>query len=92
MISRSLRLLRRHGDNQGEVLSIIASGRSKHRCSSADFTLSVAAPLDEGDSARIRLSCMFPVALALVAVLYSAVGQAGGTGYVALMGLAGFWD
>jgi uncharacterized protein len=33
---------------------------------------------------------LFPVALAVVAVLYSAVGQAGGTGYVALMGLAGF--
>jgi uncharacterized protein len=33
---------------------------------------------------------LFPVALAVVAILYSAVGQAGGTGYVALMGLAGF--
>ena len=33
---------------------------------------------------------LFPVALAIVALLYSAVGQAGGTGYVALMGLAGF--
>jgi uncharacterized protein len=33
---------------------------------------------------------MFPIALAIVALLYSAVGQAGGTGYVALMGLAGF--
>jgi uncharacterized protein len=29
-------------------------------------------------------------AFALVALLYSAVGQAGGTGYVAVMGLAGF--
>jgi uncharacterized membrane protein YfcA len=36
------------------------------------------------------IDILFPVALALVAVLYSAVGQAGGTGYVALMGLAGF--
>jgi uncharacterized protein len=33
---------------------------------------------------------LFPAALAIVATLYSAVGQAGGTGYVALMGLAGF--
>jgi len=32
---------------------------------------------------------LFVVALALVAVLYSAVGQAGGTGYIAVMGLAG---
>lgn len=32
---------------------------------------------------------LFIFALALVAVLYSAVGQAGGTGYIALMGLAG---
>jgi uncharacterized protein len=36
------------------------------------------------------IDILFPVALAIVAVLYSAVGQAGGTGYVALMGLAGF--
>jgi uncharacterized protein len=36
------------------------------------------------------INILFPVALAIVAVLYSAVGQAGGTGYVALMGLAGF--
>jgi hypothetical protein len=33
---------------------------------------------------------LFPIALAIIAILYSAVGQAGGTGYVALMGLAGF--
>jgi uncharacterized membrane protein YfcA len=33
---------------------------------------------------------LFPFALAIIAILYSAVGQAGGTGYVALMGLAGF--
>jgi Sulfite exporter TauE/SafE len=33
---------------------------------------------------------LFPFALTIIAVLYSAVGQAGGTGYVALMGLAGF--
>ena len=33
---------------------------------------------------------LFPVALAIIAIFYSAVGQAGGTGYVALMGLAGF--
>jgi uncharacterized membrane protein YfcA len=32
---------------------------------------------------------LFIFALALVAVLYSAVGQAGGTGYIAVMGLAG---
>ncbi|MHB2211490.1 TSUP family transporter [Methylobacterium sp. CM6257] len=32
----------------------------------------------------------FAAAIAVVAALYSAVGQAGGTGYVALMGLAGF--
>jgi hypothetical protein len=36
------------------------------------------------------IDILFPVALAVVAILYSAVGQAGGTGYVALMGLAGF--
>jgi uncharacterized membrane protein YfcA len=33
---------------------------------------------------------LFPFALGIIAILYSAVGQAGGTGYVALMGLAGF--
>jgi len=32
----------------------------------------------------------FAIALAAVAVLYSAVGQAGGAAYVALLGLAGF--
>jgi uncharacterized protein len=32
----------------------------------------------------------FALALAAVAVLYSAVGQAGGTGYIAVMGLSGF--
>jgi uncharacterized protein len=31
----------------------------------------------------------FPIALAIIAALYSAVGQAGGTGYVAVMGLVG---
>jgi uncharacterized membrane protein YfcA len=36
------------------------------------------------------IDILFPAALAVVAILYSAVGQAGGTGYVALMGLAGF--
>ena len=36
------------------------------------------------------IDILFPAALALVAILYSAVGQAGGTGYVALMGLARF--
>jgi uncharacterized protein len=36
------------------------------------------------------IDLLFPVALATIAILYSAVGQAGGTGYVALMGLAGF--
>ena len=35
------------------------------------------------------IDILFPVALAIVAILYSAVGQAGGTGYVALMGLSG---
>jgi uncharacterized protein len=39
---------------------------------------------------RHLIDILFPVALAVVAILYSAVGQAGGTGYVALMGLAGF--
>lgn len=33
---------------------------------------------------------MFVLALLLVAALYASVGQAGGTGYIALMGLAGF--
>src|ERR1044072_4111468 len=32
---------------------------------------------------------LFAVALAVVALLYSAVGQAGGTGYIAVMALAG---
>jgi uncharacterized membrane protein YfcA len=36
------------------------------------------------------IDILFPVALAIVAILYSAVGQAGGTGYVALMGLVDF--
>ena len=36
------------------------------------------------------IEILFPIALAIIAILYSAVGQAGGTGYVALMGLAGF--
>jgi uncharacterized protein len=36
------------------------------------------------------IDVLFAAALAIVAILYSAVGQAGGTGYVALMGLAGF--
>jgi uncharacterized protein len=34
------------------------------------------------------IDILFPASLAIVAILYSAVGQAGGTGYVALMGLA----
>ncbi|MBA4203735.1 MAG: hypothetical protein C0457_01985 [Polymorphum sp.] len=33
---------------------------------------------------------LFALALAVVALFYSAVGQAGGTGYVAVMGLSGF--
>jgi len=33
---------------------------------------------------------LFALALAVVALFYSAVGQAGGTGYVAVMGLIGF--
>lgn len=36
------------------------------------------------------LHILFALSLAIVALLYSSVGQAGGTGYVALMGLAGF--
>src|ERR1700733_6890153 len=36
------------------------------------------------------IDILFPAALAIVAILYSAVGQAGGTGYVALVGLAGW--
>jgi uncharacterized membrane protein YfcA len=33
---------------------------------------------------------IFPLTLAIVAILYASVGQAGGTGYIAVMGLAGF--
>jgi uncharacterized membrane protein YfcA len=33
---------------------------------------------------------LFPAALAIVAALYASVGQAGGTGYIAVMALAGF--
>src|SRR3984957_15710472 len=36
------------------------------------------------------IDILFPAALAIVAILYSAVGQGGGTGYFALMGLAGW--
>ena len=36
------------------------------------------------------IDLLFPVALAIIAILYSTVGQPRGTGYVALMGLAGF--
>jgi len=36
------------------------------------------------------LHILFTFSLAIVALLYSSIGQAGGTGYVALMGLAGF--
>lgn len=36
------------------------------------------------------LHILFALSLAIVALLYSSVGQAGGTGYVALLGLAGF--
>lgn len=36
------------------------------------------------------LDLFLPSAFALIAALYAAVGQAGGTGYVALMGLLGF--
>jgi uncharacterized membrane protein YfcA len=32
---------------------------------------------------------IFPIALAIVATLYASVGQAGGTGYIAVMGLIG---
>jgi len=35
-------------------------------------------------------SVLFPVALGIIAVLYASVGQAGGTGYIAVMGLIGF--
>ena len=35
-------------------------------------------------------SVFFPVALAVIAAAYAAVGQAGATGYIAAMGLAGF--
>jgi len=35
-------------------------------------------------------SVLFPVALAIIAVLYASVGQAGATGYIAVMGLIGF--
>ena len=47
-----------------------------------------------GGASAMRLtpcfSLLFPIALGVIAILYSAVGQAGGTGYVALMGLVGF--
>jgi uncharacterized membrane protein YfcA len=33
---------------------------------------------------------LFPLGLFLIAALYASVGQAGGTGYIALMGLGGF--
>lgn len=33
---------------------------------------------------------LFPVALAVIAAAYAAVGQAGATGYIAAMGLAGY--
>jgi hypothetical protein len=33
---------------------------------------------------------MILAALAIVATLYAAVGQAGGTGYIAVMGIGGF--
>jgi uncharacterized protein len=42
------------------------------------------------EAADAMIDILFPLALAIIAVLYSAVGQAGGTGYVALMGLTGF--
>ena len=35
-------------------------------------------------------SLLFPIALGVIAILYAAVGQAGGIGYVPLMGLADF--
>jgi uncharacterized membrane protein YfcA len=33
---------------------------------------------------------LLPIASAIIAVLYASVGQAGGTGYIAAMGLLGF--
>jgi uncharacterized protein len=36
------------------------------------------------------LESLLPPIFALVAILYAAVGQAGGTGYIAVMGLMGF--
>jgi uncharacterized membrane protein YfcA len=35
-------------------------------------------------------SALLPLALGVIAVLYASVGQAGGTGYIAVMGLIGF--
>ena len=32
---------------------------------------------------------LFPIVLAIIAATYAAVGQAGGTGYIAVMGLVG---
>ncbi len=45
--------------------------------------------LSRGDDRFVMTDVVFALALTVVALLYSAVGQAGGTGYVALMGLAG---
>jgi uncharacterized membrane protein YfcA len=36
------------------------------------------------------LDAFFPIAFGIVAILYASVGQAGGTGYIAAMGLLGF--
>lgn len=34
-------------------------------------------------------SVLFPIALGIIAVFYASVGQAGATGYIAVMGLIG---
>jgi uncharacterized protein len=48
--------------------------------------------LQRGGDASVAalIDFLFPVASPQSPSFYSAVGQAGGTGYVALMGLAGF--
>jgi hypothetical protein len=42
------------------------------------------------DAAYAVIDLLFPVALVIIAILYSAVGQAGGTGYIALIGTGWF--
>ena len=88
----------RTGPHWAEQAAIEPLGRSSRLCRPRAIRIS-----DEGVAGVLELPAhewrasvagvidiLCPVALALIAILYSAVGQAGGTGYVALMGLAGF--